>query len=301
MKKLKHSKYKNTGILFELLVRQIATDTLNNRDSKATYIIKEFFGKKTELAKELKLYKSFIEESFNSDYKASEFLNIVLAERKKLNDTVLNRQKYNLIKAIKKNFVLEDFFNYRVSNYKENASVYKLFEHNNSDNPKEYVECKSSLMEHLTGKVQPTDTVVTTINEDYSKQPKEVRLLAWKMLVENFNNKYTNLTDKQRSILREYINSVDNSEKLKKFVVRECNVLRKSINSVNVTDTVTKIKVNEVLKLITKVKNSKVITESQVLSLLRYYELHDELKKVFKWKAWLKKSKISLKKSKKLM
>ena len=282
MKKLKHSKYKNTGILFELLVRQIATDTLNNRDSKATYIIKEFFGKKTELAKELKLYKSFIEESFNSDYKASEFLNIVLAERKKLNDTVLNRQKYNLIKAIKKNFVLEDFFNYRVGNYKENASVYKLFEHNNSDNPKEYVECKSTLMEHLTGKVQSSDAVVTTINEDYSKQPKEVRLLAWKMLVENFNNKYTHLTDKQRSILREYINSVDNSEKLKKFVVRECNALRKSIISVNVTDTVTKIKVNEVLKLITKVKNSKVITESQVLSLLRYYELNDELKKVFK-------------------
>jgi len=282
MKKLKHSKYKNTGILFELLVRQIATDTLNNRDSKATYIIKEFFGKKTELAKELKLYKSFIEESFNSDYKASEFLNIVLAERKKLNDTVLNRQKYNLIKAIKKNFVLEDFFNYRVGNYKENASVYKLFEHNNSDNPKEYVECKSTLMEHLTGKAQSSDAVVTTINEDYSKQPKEVRLLAWKMLVENFNNKYTHLTDKQRSILREYINSVDNSEKLKKFVVRECNALRKSISSVNVTDTVTKIKVNEVLKLITKVKNSKVITESQVLSLLRYYELNDELKKVFK-------------------
>ena len=282
MKKLKHSKYKNTGILFELLVRQIATDTLNNRDSKATYIIKEFFGKKTELAKELKLYKSFIEESFNSDYKASEFLNIVLAERKKLNDTVLNRQKYNLIKAIKKNFVLEDFFNYRVGNYKENASVYKLFEHNNSDNPKEYVECKSTLMEHLTGKAQSSDSVVNTINEDYSKQPKEVRLLAWKMLVENFNNKYTHLTDKQRSILREYINSVDNSEKLKKFVVRECNALRKSISSVNVTDTVTKIKVNEVLKLITKVKNSKVITESQVLSLLRYYELNDELKKVFK-------------------
>lgn len=282
MKKLKHSKYKNTGILFELLVRQIATDTLNNRDSKATYIIKEFFGKRTELAKELKLYKSFVEESFNSDYKASEFVNIVLAERKKLNDSVLNRQKYNLIKAIKKNFVLEDFFNYRVSNYKENASVYKLFEHNNSDNPKEYVECKSTLLEHLTGKSQSGDNVVTTINEDYSKQPKEVRLLAWKMLVENFNNKYTNLTDKQQSILREYINSVDNSEKLKKFVVRECNSLKKSITGIKVTDTVTQIKVNEVVKLISKLKNSKVITESQILSLLRYYELNDELKRVFK-------------------
>ncbi len=282
MKKLKHSKYKNTGILFELLVRQIATDTLNNTDSYATRIIKEHFSKSTELATELRLYKVFIDETFETEYKASEFLNIILKERSKLNEAALNRQKYNLIKAIKKNFVLEDFFKYRVSNYKENASIYKLFEHNNSDNPKEYVECKSTIMESLTGNSQPTDVVVSTINEEYSKQPKEVRLLAWKMLVENFNNKYTNLSDKQQSILREYINSVDNSAKLKKFVVRECNSIKKDINNVNVTDKVTNIKVNEVLKLITKLKTSKVITESQILSLLRYTELTDELKRVFK-------------------
>ena len=282
MKKLKHSKYKNTGILFELLVRQISTDTLNNMDSKATYIIREHFGKSTELAKELKLYKVFIEESFSSDYKASEFVNIILSERKKLNESVLNRQKYNLIKAIKKNFVIEDFFKYRVSNYKENASIYKLFEHTTSDNPKEYVECKSTLLESLVGNNKSNDKIVTTINEDYTKQPKEVRLLAWKMLVENFNNKYTTLTDKQQDILREYINSVDNSEKLKKFVIRECNSLSKNIKSINVTDKVTKIKVNEVIKLISKVKSSKVITESQILSLLRYTELHNELKRVFK-------------------
>jgi len=282
MKKLKHSKYKNTGILFELLVRQIATDTLNNKDSYATKIIKEHFSKSTELSKELRLYKLFIEESFDSEYKASEFLNILLKERKKLNESVLNRQKYNLIKSIKKNFVIEDFFRYRVSNYKENASIYKLFEHTTSDNPKEYVECKSTLLESLVGNNKSDDKVVSTINEDYTKQPKEVRLLAWKMLVENFNNKYTTLTDKQQDILREYINSVDNSEKLKKFVVRECNYLSKNIKSINVTDKVTKIKINEVLKLITKVKSSKVITESQVLSLLRYTELHNELKRVFK-------------------
>ena len=282
MKKLKHSKYKNTGILFELLVRQISTDTLNNMDSKATYIIREHFGKSTELAKELKLYKVFIDESFNTEYKASEFLNIILNERRKLNESVLNRQKYNLIKAIKKNFVIEDFFKYRVSNYKENASIYKLFEHTNSDNPKEYVECKSTILESLTNNPQNSDKSISTINEEYSKQPKEVRLLAGKMLVENFNNKYTTLTDKQQNILREYINSVDNSEKLKKFVVRECNSLKKSINSIKLNDTVTKIKVNEVLKLISKLKSAKVITESQILSLLRYHELHNELKRVFR-------------------
>ena len=281
MKKLKHSKYKNTGILFELLVRQIATDTLNNADSLATKIIKEHFGKSTELSKELRLYKSAIEENFDTEYKASEFVNIILTERTKLNESVLNRQKYNLIKTIKKNFVIEDFFKYRVSNYKENASIYKLFEHNNSDNPKEYVDCKATLMESLTGN-STQDKVINTINEEYSKQPKEVRLLAWKMLVENFNNKYTTLTEKQQDILREYINSVDNSEKLKKFVVRECNSLSKNIKAVKVTDTVTQIKVNEVVKLISKVKTSKVITESQILSLLRYTELHNELKRVFK-------------------
>jgi len=286
MKKLKHSKYKNTGILFELLVRQIATDTLNNKDSLATRIIKEHFSKSTELSKELRLYKLFIEENFDSEYKASEFLNIILKERVKLNESVLNRQKYNLIKAIKKNFVIEDFFKYRVSNYKENASIYKLFEHKNSDNPKQYVDCKSTLMESLITNNNTNNTIETTINEEYSKQPKEVRLLAWKMLVENFNNKYTTLTEKQQDILREYINSVDNSEKLKKFVVRECNSLSKNIKTVKVTDTVTQIKVNEVVKLISKVKTSKVITESQILSLLRYTELHNELKRVFKWKVY---------------
>lgn len=281
MKKLKHSKFKNTGILFELLVRQIATDTLNNKDSKATDIIREHFGNNSELAKELRLYQSAIKESFDSEYKASEFLNIILKERNKLTVTTLSKQKYNLIKDIKSNFVLEDFFNYRVSNYKENASIYKLFEYLNSENPKEYVDCKSTLMEHLTGKAQNADTVITTINEEYSKQPKEVRLLAWKMLIENFNNKYTHLSDKQRSILKEYINSVDNSKKLKSFVIRECNLLTKNIKLIKITDQVTKIKVTEVVRLISKVKSSKTITESQILSLLRYNELYSELKKAF--------------------
>jgi len=281
MKKIKHSKYKNTGILFELLVRQIATDTLNNKDSMATSIIKNHFGKKSELVKELKLYQSSLKENFDSDYKASEFLNIVLKERLKLNNTNLNKQKYNLIRDIKKNYVLEDFFKYRVTNYKENASIYKLFEYSSSDNPKQYVECKSQLMEHLTGK-SPSDDIVSKVNEEYSKQPKEVRLLAWKMLVENFNSKYTNLSTKQRSVLKEYINSVDNSDKLKTFVVTECDNLTKILKSVKISDNVINIKVNEVLRLTSKLKTAKTITESQVLSLLRYYELYGELKKVYK-------------------
>ena len=281
MKKLKHNKYRNTGILFELLVRQIAADTLNNKDSNATAIIKKHFSKNTDLSKELKLYQTTIKEVFNSEYKASEFLNIILTERSKLNTQSLNREKYNLIKDIKKKYILEDFFKYRVTNYKENASIYKLFEYSSNDNPKQHIECKSTLLEHITGKSKKS-VVESKVNESYSKQPKEVRLLAWKLLVENFNEKYTNLTKKQRSVLKEYINSVDNSEKLKSFVSKECNILESALNKINITDNVIKIKVNEVIKLTSKLKESKIISESQVLSLLRYYELYKELKKVYK-------------------
>lgn len=281
MKKIKHNKYKNTGVIFELLVRQIATDTLNNRDSIATKIIKKHFGSKNELSKELNLYQTTLKENFNSEYKASEFLNIILTERSKLNTTNLSNQKYNLVKDIKKHYDINDFFKHRVTAYKENASIYKLFEYSSGDNPKQYIECKSTILEHISGKTKK-DKVVSTINEEYSKQPKEVRLLAWKLLVENFNDKYNNLSNKQRNILKQYINTADNSQNLKKFVIKECNNLSNLFRKINITDDVIKIKINEVIRLIDKLKSAKTITESQILSLLRYYELNKELKKVYK-------------------
>jgi len=281
MRKIKHNKYKNTGIIFELLVRQITTDTLNNRDSIATKIIKKHFSGKSDLSKELNLYQTTLKENFTSEHKASEFLNIILTERSKLNNTNLNKQKYNLIKDIKKYYTIDDFFKHRVTAYKENASIYKLFEYNSGDNPKQYIECKSTLLEHISGKTKK-DKVVSTINEEYSKQPKEVRLLAWKLLVENFNDRYHNLSTRQRGILKQYINTADNSENLKTFVIKECNNISSLLGKINITDDVMKIKINEVIKLIDKIKSAKTITESQILSLLRYYELNKELKKVYK-------------------
>jgi hypothetical protein len=68
MKNLKHSKFKNTGVLFELLVRQVASDTLNNNDSKAIPLIKKYFAKSNELAKELNLYQTLVKEKFSKEY-----------------------------------------------------------------------------------------------------------------------------------------------------------------------------------------------------------------------------------------
>mgnify|MGYP001428209088 FL=1 len=277
MGKLKHSKFKNTGILFELLVRQIASDTLSDNTCYATKIIQNHFKKGSQLARELKLYQSLTKENFDSQYKAQEFLNIILKERAKLNETVLRREKYNLIKSIKNSYIIEDFFKYRVSNYREMASAYKLFENVESTSPKEYVDCKNTIFEAIT-----TDKVVIkeeVVSEEYSKQPKEVRLLAYKFLVDSFNSKYSGLSESQKLILKNYINNIDNSDTLRKFVVSEVAKLRRELKSIKISDKVTKIKLNETVNLIGELTKNKVINENQILALLRYHQLLQELRR----------------------
>ena len=277
MSKLKHSKFKNTGILFELLVRQIASDTLAGKDSLALEVIKKHFKKGTELSKELKMYQALTKENFDSQYKAQEFVNIILQERSNLNESILRRQKYNLIKSVKESFVMEDFFKYRVTNYREMASVYKMFEHTQSTSPKEYVDCKNTILETITKK--DVEIVTETTDKEYASQPKEVRMLAYKFLIDSFNSKYTNLSESQKGILRNYINNVDNSDKLRKFVLSEVKRLKTEFGKLKIGDKVTQIKLNETVNLIDNITASKVISENQVLSLLRYHELLQELRK----------------------
>jgi hypothetical protein len=275
MNKLKHSKYKNTGVLFELLVRQIASDTLNEKNSSALSIIKKHFKNGSELNKELKLYQFLVKETFDSDYKAGEFLNIILSERKKLNESLLKREKYNLIKAINERFSTSDFFKYRVNNYKSLASIYKLFENTESVSPKEWVDCKTVILENVTKKVKPLKEVTT---DEYTKESKDVRLLAYKFLVDKFNDKYKVLTTEQKSVLRNYINNIDNSDNLKRFILRETNKLKNEFSKIKVSDKVYSIKLKEVIGLIDNLSNSKIVSETQALGLLRYYQLLNELK-----------------------
>lgn len=274
MNKLRHSKFKNTGVLFELLVRQIASDTLNEKNSPALSIIKKHFKNGSELSKELKLYQYLVKENFDNSYKAQEFLNIVLSERKKLNEGVLKREKYNLIKTINERFNTSDFFKYRVSNYKSLASIYKLFENSEGVSPKEWVECKNVILENVTKKPKAERGV----NSEYVNESKDVRLLAYKFLVDKFNEKYRRLTTEQKSVLRNYINNVDNSDNLKRFILRESEKLKKEFSKIKISDKVSAIKLKEVVNLIDGLSNSKIVSENQALGLLRYHQLLNELK-----------------------
>jgi len=281
MKSLKHSKFKNTGVLFELLVRQVASDTLNNVDSNALPLIKKYFAKSTELAKELNLYQTLVKEQFSKEDKAGSLIDAVVSARKGLNNSVLSRQKYALIKEIKNHYVLEDFFKSKVNNYKVLASAYKLFEYTVADSPVDIVNNKYTLVEHIT---RSSKKVTTPINEMelFTKQDKDVRLLTYKILVDKFNEKYFDLNEGQKSVLRAYINSVTEGSELKDYVVTESKKLRKTILGLSkkVTDTVTTIKLTEVANLLNTFTTAKSVKENHLVSLLRYHELVKELNKL---------------------
>ena len=277
MKRIKHSKVKNTGLIFELLVRQVASDTMNNKNSKALSILKKHYNSKSELTKELKLYRTLSEEKFTNETKAEKFVEAVLKARKNINESQLRRDKYNLIKDLKSNYIVEDFFKSRVKNYKLHASTYKLFEYAEADDPKEYITSKFALVEHVQSLSKKPESAPTLTSEN-----KDVRILASKIVVDKFNERYSGLSSSQKKMLREYINNVTNSVKLRKYILTEIRNLRTSIKSLRSTipSKVIRIKLNEVNNLLITLGKKHLIEDKDVLTMLRYYELVNELKKV---------------------
>ena len=278
---VKHSKYKNTGILFELLVRQVTSDTVNGKkNSPAIDIIREFFKKNTTLKKELGLYQTLLSEKFNTENKAERFIDAVLKERKKLSGNILRKQKYNLIKEIKKNYNVEDFFKTQVSNYPINASIYCLFE---GASPSNQVRFRYSLVESITSKKIIKNKVDETY-DIYSKQDKEVRMLSYKILLEKFNEKYGKLGSKQKSLLKEYIENISNTDKLKEYIHSEINNTTSKLDtqSKKIKNNVVQIKLNEVSSQLKLIKEDRKIKDKHIISVLRAYDLIKELSYVTK-------------------
>jgi len=279
---IKHSKYKNTGILFELLVRQVTSDTLNGIDSTALKLIQKFFVK-SELGKEYKLYESLGKNTSLTEGKANVMIQTLLETSKKLNRSNLRREKYNLINEIKKHYNLEDFFKTKLPNYKTFAAFYMLTEIQNSEalvDADIIVNNKMTLLEHLsTSQIKP-EAVEAEILREFQSYDKDTRILTYRILMEKFNGKYSNLYESQKEILRQYINSVDSTPVLKEFYNTKVNEIKIALNELNskVTDKAVQIKINEVANLINELDKTAKVSSEDIVNILQYCELYEELK-----------------------
>jgi hypothetical protein len=293
MKRIKHSKYKNTGLLFELLVRQTTADVLSenkNNDSFAIKLIKRYYGNGKPLSRELSLYKGLMETKFSSENRAKELIEESIESRKKISNVSLRKEKYNLIKEIRDNYNVDEFFRSKLPNYKNLASIYQLFESATSEDgelfPAEKVQCSSTLIEHITGKqIQPTKSKEVGENEkaleEYKKMTEDLRLLTYKAMLGKFNEKYFGLDSAQKNLLREYIYNVSNTNSFREYVDNEVDRIKEEVNTFipKIEDKATRIKVEGVIPNIDKLKRGKVVNEKQLVQLMTYFELLKEVKK----------------------
>ncbi len=281
--KIKHSKYKNTGLIFELLVKQIAADTLSKKESPAVSILRKHYTGQTALVREFKLYDYVLKNKGVGQKKAEAIISTIVELSRKVDQTLLGKQKYQLIKELKQHYNLEDFFSIKVESYKPLAALYCLLEAQAASNlidPQVFVDHKTTLLEHFLQSKQSNLTVKDSLIEEYSKYDKDLRLLTYRILLEKFNDKYKDLLPEQKTILREFITSANSSTKLRAFVNTELQNIREQVETLKqkIDDKITKIKVEEIYKAITPIKNTEKVTDTHLACLMQYYELVNELR-----------------------
>jgi hypothetical protein len=281
--KIKHSKYKNTGLIFELLVKQVAADTLSRKESPAIKVIKKFYTGNTALVKEFKLYDFVLKNKGVGSKKAETIVSTIVEISRKLDVNSLKKQKYELIKELKSHYDLEEFFSIKVESYKPLAALYCLLEAQNTPDlvdPTVFVDNKTTLLEHLTQSKVSQGDVKDALIEEYSKYDKDLRLLTYKILLEKFNDQYKDLLPEQKNILKEFIVSANSSTRLRNVVNEEVTALKKTISQLKekVSDEIVKIKLEEIYKSMSLVKNTQKVDDNHLVSLMQYYELVNELK-----------------------
>jgi len=278
--KIKHSKYKNTGILFELLTRQLTSDTIAGNQPKSLSFLKKHFNKKTELLKEYKIYHTLATQKYNKDSQATMLIETLLEAHRNLNKSQLRREKYNLIKEIKENYNVNNFFKAKITDYKVMASIYNLLE-NKKATALSIVNSKVTLLEHITKNKLKNDKKDVVL-ENFNKQDSDTRLLTYKVLLEKFNNKYSGLEDNQKTLLKEYVNNVSNSPALKSYLNQEIKTVKQSLArySKKVEDKAIAIKIQETKNIIKPLDKNASVKDDNVINLLNYYELVNELKTI---------------------
>jgi len=288
--KIKNNKIKNTGIMFETLARQLTADVLDESksSSEAMQIVKKYFNKDSELRKELQLYQQLTKKSFTNESKASSFVDIIVQARKQLNNSKLRNEKYNIIKELRDKFPIDKLFSSKIDNYYIFASIYKLFEYsdvlNEVSNPEDLIKAKFAIVEFMckgeTSREKVSDEIRQLQNED-----KTVKLLTQQLLIEKFNEKYSQkLNANQRELIRDYIHNVSNTKTLNETVAKHITKILVEIKSLltKIPDPAIKIKINQIGKEMKVISEKKNIKDNYIVGILRTYELIAEIKKHIK-------------------
>lgn len=271
--KAKHSKFRNTGMLFEFLTRQITTETLKGEQTPSVRILKKHFSKKSEMLKEYQIYNALSTKKYSDSTKATALIESCLNAHKSLNKSQLRREKFNLVKDLKEQYG-ESVFKLRIGNYKLLASIYHILE--DHTDPITVTNNKITIVEHIV--IEKSEKAPNTL-ESFDTLDKGTKKLVYKLMMEKFNEKYSVLGDNQKALLKEYIYTGNDYIRLKTYVNKEIMDIKSQLSEITtrVTCDSTRIKIREVSKLIKPLCDKVSINEDNIINLLNYYGLLNEL------------------------
>lgn len=276
MKKIRHSKYRNTGILHEMLVRQMTSDIMNAASSSSSYeLISKYFGKGTELSKELELYQTILSENLKTEATANLLLTGAVRLHKKLDAKKVANEKYKLVRDIKSYFNDRSFFEIRVPEYRLYAAIHTLFENSESIDS-ESLQGRDILIEHiLSPREEKRDSKISV----FEQLDSNVRNVAFELLLQKFNKKYENFSNDQKTLLKTYISTPAGAPELREYLITEHTRLRREISQriVKIKDPATRIKVTETVNLLNE-DVPRILETKFISNTLKYQELLNELK-----------------------
>lgn len=233
LEKIKHSKIKNTGLIYQMLIKKIIEQKIDGKKPVAYNIFKSYFNNNKVLGQQLTIYNALLKSNFNNIQKANILLKQIMNIRMKLDDVKLDKEKYFCIKQIKKNYDLKQFFSSNIPNYKLHASIYKIFQSLKlvKYDPTQVAKSKGQLLQYI---IRPAQEI--KLDQDlqfFKKQPKQQRQKAIELMVENFNNKYDSLNEKQKNIIQKYTYTLSSQKPLLQHIEKQIILTYHKIYSKN--------------------------------------------------------------------
>ncbi len=280
-KKIKHKKIKNTGLLYEFLIRQVTSDVLKGKTPSSLNLIKKYFNEKSALREELELYNILLNKKVKDSNFAFKIIETVLSGKNSINKERLHRDKYNLLREIKQKYDIDTFFKTSINNYPIYASIYTILEHSEQDGLDTYLQHKLNVANFL---METPKAGIQNNSNSVEKIDPALRSLTLKIMAEKFNEKWSALNENQKEILRFFIhNTIDSPESIS-FISEQAALIESELQRYikKIDDTVLKIKLTEVKNTVPLLLKNTFINESHYLSLVRLQELLTELEKIQK-------------------
>lgn len=275
----KHSKLKNTGVLYELLTRQVAVDIINSKPPVALNLIKRFFNKNSELAKEYSIYQSIINNRGLDATKSSVLLESIKDSYSSINTKKIQEEKYRLIEEINKSYD-NNFWSARVDSYKLHASVFHLLESINGSqfsDPLKLAESKLTIMEHLMETKEKTE--IDTILEDYRKYNDVQRKYIFQQMSSHVQKRLANMNTAQRNFMLDYM-TFGTGVKMTAIINENIDRLKKQLLEHSYSaDDPTRVKLKEVVHQLNHIKSNRA-NDADIIRILEHMDLVDELNNI---------------------